>query len=209
MPAPAELSRLLAADFKGSEKDYSTYLDVLSALGCRPAAAILDYGCSWGYGSWQLARAGYRVAGLEISKTRRTYASEQLGVQMCDESSAASGQFDIFFTSHVLEHVPSILEVTRFARRALKPGGWFIAFTPNGSAAFRDADPKSWNHLWGQVHPNFLDEQFYAQLFDGVPNLLASSPYSDRHIPDWVSGGCGSVKLPLSGPELLVLARFA
>src|SRR6185503_5040907 len=74
MPSAEELEMLKQKQFKGTDRDYSRALRILSALGCRPGMRLLDYGCSWGYGSWQFAQAGYEVAGFEISAPRCEYA---------------------------------------------------------------------------------------------------------------------------------------
>src|SRR6185437_4483029 len=66
-PTPSELDRLTATGFKDSNKDFATYIDVIRAVGLKPNAVTLDYGSSWGYGSWQLRQAGYHVYSFEIS----------------------------------------------------------------------------------------------------------------------------------------------
>lgn len=84
-------------------------------------------------------------------------------------------KFDVFFSAHVLEHVPSVADVLTLAGNVLVNKGLFVAFTPNGSDVYRRLHKKSWNKLWGLVHPNFLDDQFYNNVHSNV--LLASSPY--------------------------------
>jgi Transposase domain (DUF772) len=44
----------------------------------------------------------------------------------------------------------------------LSPQGLFIAFVPNGSEAFKRTSP-DWTHLWGEVHPNFIDDIWAAR----------------------------------------------
>ena len=51
-PSDTELKALLNAGFAGSKKDYAGYIDVIKALGAQEGDKLLDYGCSWGYGSW-------------------------------------------------------------------------------------------------------------------------------------------------------------
>jgi hypothetical protein len=51
----------------------------------------------------------------------------------------------------------------------LKPGGLFIAFTPNGSAQFRHENERVWSQLWGMVHPNVLDDRYYRPLSQEGP----------------------------------------
>jgi 2-polyprenyl-3-methyl-5-hydroxy-6-metoxy-1,4-benzoquinol methylase len=184
MPDEATLANLVAARFLGSAKDYSTYLAVLTALGAAPGSRVLDFGCSWGYGSWQLANHGFRVTAFEISQSRCHYARQKLGVEAHDRlESLPTTHFDVFFSAHVLEHVPSVKQVVDLARISLRPGGLFVAFTPNGSEPFRRRDPKAWQKLWNMVHPNFLDDTFYLRLFPAA--LIASSPYDLDLVKRW------------------------
>lgn len=161
LPAANELEKLKQSRFLGSGKDYSNYLRVLAALGSKPGDTVLDFGCSWGYGSWQLQQAGYRVAAYEISAPRCTYARQELGIDAHSSLDELQGQFDIFFSSHVLEHVPAVSQTIQFAMQSLKPGGWLVVFTPNGSESFRQKNVRASKRLWGQVHPNLLDDVFY------------------------------------------------
>lgn len=110
----------------------------------------------------------------------------------------------MFFSSHVLEHVPSVRQVFKLARRVTKQGGLFIAFTPNGSEPFRRRDEQSFKWLWGEVHPNILTDEFYRNLFSGVPLLLASPPYDYREIGNW-DRACRK-EFELAGNELLAVA---
>jgi len=58
------------------------------------------------------------------------------------------GTFDIFFSSHVLEHVSSVRDTIQFGMNLLKNNGLFIALTPNGSKEFQSSNFESWNKLW-------------------------------------------------------------
>lgn len=209
MPSPHELEQLKKLKFKGSEKDYSHYLSVLTALGCKPGNLLIDYGCSWGYGSWQFMQSGYNVTAFEISTPRCEYARTYLGVNAHANIENAQGPFDIFFSSHVLEHMPSVSSCLELARNVVKPGGWFISFTPNGSQAFKVRYPKNWKQAWGLVHPNYLDDKFYSEAFKLDSYLLASSPYDLESIRQWgASAQQEPLSLYLGGDELLVIARL-
>ena len=65
-------------------------------------------------------------------------------------------------------------KIINLAWRCLQPGGIFVAFFPNGNAAYRRNAPKSWRNMWGDVHPNFLDDQFFKAHFKSqVPEFFA------------------------------------
>jgi 2-polyprenyl-3-methyl-5-hydroxy-6-metoxy-1,4-benzoquinol methylase len=205
-PTDEALQDLLANNFTGSEKDYTNYITLLAALGGKPGDRLLDFGCSWGYGSWQLKKHGYDVIAFEISKPRSRYAREKLGVDARDNlDDLKEGGFDIFFSAHVLEHVPSIAEVLEYAKKKLKKGGLFVAFTPNGSDAYRQRPDGAWSKLWNMVHPNFLDDRFYRKAFPDV--LLASDPYDYGVINQRWAKRNGSSALKLDGEELMAAVR--
>jgi hypothetical protein len=88
----------------------------------------------------------------------------------------------------VLEHVPAVSHFFSYAHKKLKKAGLFLALTPNGSEAFRSRQKKSWNKLWGMVHPNFLDDRFYKKAYPNA--LLASAPNDYLQIKQQWSGGC-------------------
>jgi 2-polyprenyl-3-methyl-5-hydroxy-6-metoxy-1,4-benzoquinol methylase len=195
VPDEDELEQLKHSKFIGTERDFTNYLTVLDDLGVHSRAVLFDFGASWGYGSWQLQQAGYFVTGYEISRARANYATRALGVPMVSDPEDIPAQsLDVFFSAHVLEHVPSIRDVTNLAGRKLKPGGLFIAFTPNGDAQYRQAAPDRWRKLWGEVHPNFLDSEFYRRIAPSA--ILASPPYNHFRDPR------------LTGPELVAAWRM-
>ena len=142
---------------------------------------------------------------LEVSLPRANYARRKLGIKVHTSIAEVKETFDIFFSAHVLEHVPSVIEAITFGMSILKPAGLFVAFTPNGSAQFRRKDEKTWTQLWGMVHPNFLDDRYYKNTFAGKPILISSNPYQLDEVKLWSKGG--SPSLPIDGVELLLLAR--
>jgi transcription elongation factor Elf1 len=107
LPMDQELEDLKRRQFSGVDKDYSYYINVLKRLGLREGATVFDYGCSWGYGSYQLAAAGYDVTAFEVAPTRRNYASDKLGIRVVEDLgrfAAGPGReaFDCFLSAHVL-----------------------------------------------------------------------------------------------------------
>lgn len=206
LPSEAELRLHVDSGFNG-EKSYKAYIDVLDALGCQKGERLLDFGCSWGYGSWQLARHGFVVQSFEISQPRAQYAQEKLGVNLVHSLNDAQGPFDVFFSAHVFEHVPSVASAIGKALLLLRPGGLFVAFTPNGASTFRNRDPWAWHKLWGLVHPQLLDDEFYAARFSDRPCVLASSPYQADQLKRWDQSRAQLLRLDLSGGELLCAVR--
>ena len=187
LQSDAALAELKRDNFVGTEKDYSYYIAVLSQLGLKPGAKIFDYGCSWGYGSYQFTQVGYDVVSFEVAPGRRRFGREKLSILAVDDMDRAATDlalgFDCFFSAHVLEHVPSPAQSLKYAMRLLKPGGLFVSFTPNGSRGHR-AKSANWSKLWGEVHPNFIDDVFLDLSFRLTPRAVGSSPVSNASLPD-------------------------
>jgi len=205
LPDDATLMELLRTEFRGTEKDYSQYIAVLDALGCRAGQALLDYGCSWGYGSWQLMHAGYRVKAFEISGPRCAFARKRLGVDSSTTLDEADKGFDVVFSAHVLEHLPSIEHAIRFGLEALRPGGLWVAFTPNGSPDYRAVNPYGWHRSWGYVHPQLPDAEYYRHRFASDIFLIATIPYDLDRLKEW--DGKSQMVLAQQGCELMVALR--
>jgi len=204
VPNAAELEGLEASNFRETDRDHAGYIQTLQAAGLSPGDRIFDYGCSWGYGSFQLAQAGFEVTGYEVAPSRRRYGREQLGLRVLDNmDEAPTGQFDCFFSAHVLEHVPSPGDTFRYAMAMLRLRGLFVAFMPNGSDACRSVHP-NWSQLWGEVHPNFIDDRFLDKAFALSPRAYGSSPVTSVRLPE----GPGRIDLDdLTRPELFFVAR--
>jgi 2-polyprenyl-3-methyl-5-hydroxy-6-metoxy-1,4-benzoquinol methylase len=214
MPSAAELAELKVRAFQGSDRDYGHHLSVLRQIGLSTGARIFEYGCSWGYGAYQLdKRGGYAVTAYDISRSRGGYARANLGVSVLPDLRSETlaehfGAYDCFFSSHVLEHVGAVSTVIAFARTLLKPGGIFVAVTPNGSDECRRALPQ-WDSHWGEVHPNFLNAQFYLKAFAGQDLLLDGVPSNPELLRAFaVEKGQGILVGDLTSPELLCVTRM-
>lgn len=209
LPDDEALQRLMEGSFSSTDGDYSQYIHILERLGLDPGSLVYDFGCSWGYGAFQLARAGYKVRGYEIAKHRRDYGCEKLGVRFDDTfPPPRSPPLDCFLCAHVLEHVPSVESVVAQAMPLLKPGGLFVSFTPNGSMALRGRWPKLWRKMWGRSHPNFLDDVFWRDRFKDCEYVITSNIPTDEKIEEWRLGG-GQLVGRLNEWELLFAARKA
>lgn len=203
LPDGATLKGWMAAGFRGSPHDHANYLAVLRAIRVPAGARVYDFGCSWGYGAFQFTAEGFDVEGYEISEPRARFAAEKLGVQLRAPSDVKDASFDVFFSAHVMEHVPSVSETLQLAKRVLRPRGWFVAFTPNGSAERRRRDPAGWHQQWGFVHPQLLDREWIEAMGRQEPVLAATSPY------DLAALAAGKSPTTFDGPELLVVLRKA
>lgn len=203
LPSEEELQRLLKTSFNGTEKDFSFHINLIRSFFDKKDIKVLDFGANWGYCSLQFKEAGFITDSYEISKHKANFG-KKLGVEIKTELDEIGSGYDVFFSSHVIEHHPKVSDMIALARKVLKEGGLFITFCPNGSQAFRDNIPEEFHVLWGMVHPNYLNDKFYQKTFENNPYLITSSGYYDQIASEWdeqkqqVSN--------VSGPEILVIA---
>ncbi len=206
LPRDNDLRALMERDFAGSHSDIGNKIAVLKAV--RPAGRLLDYGCSWGHGTYQLARAGFQVVGFEISKPRAQYAREKLHVEVVDDfgrlQAFPAESFDIIFSNHVLEHLANLRDAFDLMFRLLRKGGLAFHVLPNFTG--KTARRGMWIAWIGEEHPiaptieffeqNLPRHRFQKLYFGSSPfdNDLASRVQEERQPPQ------------TAGDELLVVA---
>ena len=108
-------------------------LDTLSQSA--HSGTLLDIGCSTGLFLLKAQRAGWDVRGLEYSPDSAKIAREQHGLIVeqgaLTNGRYASNSFDVVTMWDVIEHLPSPNAALDVVMDILKPGGLFIAKTPN------------------------------------------------------------------------------
>lgn len=183
LPGETELKELMQTNFAGSTKDFSYHISVLEALGATAGTRILDFGANWGYSTFQFLRAGFDVEAYEISISRAAYG-KNLGVSILTDAREISGDFDIVYSCHVLEHVPNPTRILQQQLAYLRPGGLLVAHTPNGSREFRRKQPECFHRLWGRAHPVLLSDEYIARLFPTNP-IYVSSVDAPQVVAQW------------------------
>jgi SAM-dependent methyltransferase len=203
LPSDAELQAMLANKFAGTEKDFTYRIDVLRAAGLKPGGRILDFGCSWGYGSWQMRQAGFEVISYEIGRERARYAKEKLQCNMIADLESLDQPVDCFFSSHVIEHLPNPRIMFDAADKALCPGGLLVCFAPNGAVEREKRDFANYHQNWNKVHPLMLTPGFmrgeasrrgfeYCNVYSNPATLCDIEAHRDGN---------------LAGDELLAIGR--
>jgi len=209
LPDPRDLRALKAENYASLfGPDLNRKIRMLKEI--RATGQILDYGCSWGFTSSLMEQSGYSVVGLEISKPRAAYAREHLGLQIIDSVEAIeafpAGSFDIIYSNHVLEHLPSIGRVLASFARLLRPDGITINALPNFFGSVRRTG--MWLYLIGEDHPIAPGVEFFKKALPaaGLSRFaFASSPYDAATIAA-VTSRSGQT-LQLDGDELLFVAQ--
>ena len=194
-PLPDELVKLKSTLFAGTEKDYARYIQVLQAIGIYPGSSVFDFGCSWGYGSWQMAQAGYQVYSFEVSRPRAQYAAENMDCKIYTPEEAPE-KVDCFFSAHVIEHLPNPRTLWEKALRVLKPGGKIVVFMPNGDPV-RESSDTEYHKMWGQVHPLLLSPLALKKMGEhyGFTVDCYASPFNPDEIAQKVPTRATGVEL--------------
>lgn len=211
IPNTAELDELIKNSFD-QKFNRAAQVKLVRHLTGPGKFLVLDFGCSWGYASWQFRAAGFDVHGFEIGKERAEHAADWLDIPVFSDQAEIQGQYDVIYSSHVFEHVPELQTLLDKLKTALKPGGFFVAITPNGGTEARGRNSKIWHKLWGRRHPIFIDGEYWFSAFRDWEKLAFSrSPFSgDSTIPYKkisLQALQASAQLDLSGDELVFIAK--
>lgn len=176
--------------FRGSPEEIlavqsERYADLLAEH-----APVLDWGCGRGELLELLASRGVDVVGVEIDGGMVSEArSRGLTVHQVDAVSYLStiepDSLGAVFSAHVAEHIPfdALLEVVHAGLRALRPGGVFVAETPNPTSLVVPSnsfilDP---THL-RPIHPSLFAFACETAGFRDV-RLTFYSPATGYHLP--------------------------
>jgi hypothetical protein len=208
MPSQAELEELKKMDFSTDSNKNAERLRTL--FGCLfpdlNGVKILDYGASWGYVSYQFRAFGMNVESYEISVPRASFGNQSLGLRIHTSERDLRNGNDIFFSSHVIEHVPSPGRMLDLGKKLLHKDGYLVTICPNGSPEYRAKDPEGFHAAWGKVHPNYLNAAFFQNKFKNCPYFITTSPFDFGKIAAWDKRS-QVVDSQLENEEILVIAR--
>jgi SAM-dependent methyltransferase len=149
--SPEELARRMAAD----GRDRTALIERVAS----PPARVCILGCSWGYEMLPLRERGYDVFGIELSRTRRAFGRDKLGLPIYAnvQDAAEHAPVDVVLSSHVLEHVPRVTQLLETVVRALRPTSQ-IHVTP----CVEGYGPQN-TQLIGREHPIGLTQAYWAR----------------------------------------------
>lgn len=212
LPDSQSLQQMIASGFS-AKGDLSPYVNLIKRFYGDEPVKLVDYGCSWGYNTWKFNQAGFAASGVEVSRPRCDFGRENLNIDARYSADELDSDFDVFFSSHVFEHVPSPRDSFLEAKRLMgDKGGLLVVITPNGCDAFRKARPSRWSELWGRKHPNFLDEKFWEKLIGTSPHAIMSRSEDGTVVAPLRELSLESLQAKrdydLSGEELIVVAQF-
>jgi hypothetical protein len=155
-----------------------------------------------------LRKAGINAEGFELSVPRAEFGRKKLAVKIATRAEEIADDNDVFYSSHVIEHLPDINGMIELSKTKLNREGVFMAFCPNGSDEFRKRNPDLFKVTWGSLHPNYLDIKFASHIFRNNPYILFTSdwPYNIERLNQW-DGLHKYIDTEKSGYELLIISK--
>jgi len=208
LPGSDELRFLESTNFSGSPLDINNKVRVLHAL--RPGGRVLDFGCSWGYGTYQLRQQGFDAVGFEISRPRAEFGRTKLGLNLIDSfdelAELQEGSFDIVFSNHVVEHLPNIGTAFGMLTRLLNENGFIFHILPNFMG--KKARSGYWLKWIGEDHPIAPAMPFFEFAIPraGLTKpVFGSDPFDEQMARALIDQP--STSLSTEGDELLVYAH--
>jgi len=204
-PSTEELAMLKKTNFKGF-RDY--YMEIIQQLTKNKPLKILDYGCSWGYFVYKMKSIGLDAVGFELSKIRSKYGEDNLDIKIYTEDAEIRNENDIFFSSHVIEHIYDLKEHFNLIKEKLTAQGLLVAFCPNGSEEFNKRNPILYNQTWGNLHPNYISIPFLQSVFAESPYAIFTGDdnFDLEKISKW-DGVSQYVDGYKEGYELLIISK--
>jgi 2-polyprenyl-3-methyl-5-hydroxy-6-metoxy-1,4-benzoquinol methylase len=220
IPGEEQARALHAANFHGSFFDRSSRLGVLQRF--YQQGRVLDFGCSWGFGTAQLIAAGLDATGFELSRRRAELGRKALGVPIETDFRQlvmrSAGQFTLIYADHVIEHLFDLRSVLDDFEKLLSPSGHLVLFVPNGGGPGARQHGVKWGPFLGESHTvaltadwflaNLPRHGFVVEVLGGEPEGIDSMPDSDELIcvarrisPEEVAPTVQAAGVPLGAAE--------
>lgn len=137
------------------------------SLPAHPGGRLLEIGCGSGATLQRLVELGWEGMGIDLD----AQAVEQARVRGLDvkqgtleEQRLPDDHFDAVACAHVIEHVADPLRTMTEVRRVLRPGGLFVAYTPNAAALGHAIFRRHWRGLEPPRHLYLFNASNLAQL---------------------------------------------
>ncbi|HEX7049741.1 MAG TPA: class I SAM-dependent methyltransferase [Longimicrobiales bacterium] len=145
------------------------YLRQLAKCGAT-GGSLLDVGCAAGFFLDEAARAGWRVAGCDVSDYATRHAREVLGLDVvcADFLDADLGDrtFDVVTMLNVFEHLPEPAAVMARLTALVKPGGLLLIETWDRSSMVARLLGRRWHQYAPPSVLFFYDRASLCRLFD-------------------------------------------
>lgn len=164
VPDDGSLSELMHSGFVGTGFDKRNRVMFIERAGAG-TGRLLDYGCSWGYSTYQYIAAGHDAVGFEISEARAAVGRCKLGLEVRSnwKDIERDEPFDLIVCDHSIEHVPNLKACIARLNAVLKPGGDLFVFAPNCSGILARRLGTDWGPFIGESHTLALTIEWFIR----------------------------------------------
>lgn len=132
-----------------------------------PGGRLLEVGCGDGAKLVALGELGWTTEGIDFDPgavARAQSRGLEVKVGGLEEQGYADASFDAVVSTHVVEHVADVRAMFVEALRVLKPGGHFVAYTPNAAGMGHRLFGRHWRGLEIPRHLQIFTPAALARL---------------------------------------------
>lgn len=150
---------------------------LLAGTSLKAGRTLLDVGCAAGFFLRVAQARGWRVSGIEVSRSMAAYASRLLGVEiknLFDVRGMALDAYEVVTLWEVVEHLTAPLPILRKVGEALAPGGLVALSTPNTGHWHAQRHPEWWSEFKPPAHVVYFTETTLRDLLTraGFENII-------------------------------------
>jgi SAM-dependent methyltransferase len=188
LPAMNETRELYRDPYQGATTSYFAKTDkklqrsrnrIRSLIRYVPSGRFLDVGCSGGFMVEAAREAGFEAWGLDLDKYALFFAREHypqntyfFGTIEDFITGVLPGQFDLIYSSEVIEHVPDVRSFCKSISDILRPGGILFMTTPDISHWRRPKDVTKWDGFGPPAHCVYFTPTSLIRLLDVFKLIL-------------------------------------
>jgi len=148
----------------------STFRRRLAWLREKPGAWLLDVGAAYGFAASEAERAGFRVAGLELSAEAAVQAAARIPGRVVRASAIelpfSSARFDVITLWDVIEHLPDPHRAVAEISRCLRPGGRLALTTGDVESLVARLSGARWHLFTIPEHLFFFSRRSLHRLLE-------------------------------------------
>ncbi|MBI3432270.1 MAG: class I SAM-dependent methyltransferase [Hydrogenophilales bacterium] len=163
--APRPDNRVMAAIYAyhyGRRRDFGAallhallgrFVNMFPRARSQGTTRLLDFGCGNGALMQRYAAYGFECEGFDVDENAVANIRDRgFAVYSGDWRALPARQYDVIILNQVLEHLHRPIEVLRFLRERLAPGGQLIVSVPNRDCLDYDLLLDSWSSFQAPTH---------------------------------------------------------
>ena len=148
---------------------------------------MIDVGCAMGFFIDEMAKRGWQVEGLDVSKFATQYVQQHFGHVASNGSftdvALAEGAYDLVTMFDVIEHVPDPQAYMRRAAQILRMGGVYELATPDVHSYPARLTGKRWiGYKLSEEHIYYFSVQTLTQMLDAAGFDVVNVRHIGKHV---------------------------